>query len=524
MSEVKTACLYVRYSSANQSEQSIEGQVRVCTEYAVKHDYKIVEIYADRATSASKDIEKRTEFLRMIKDSEKHLFDVVIVYKLDRFARNRYDSANFKYRLRKNGVQLISATENISTEPEGIILESVLEGMAEFYSAELSQKITRGLRESAYKHNSVGGHIPLGYKVENKKLVIDEETAPIVREAFQLFANGKTVSYICKYFNEKGYITSKGTSYNKSSFANMFRNEKYIGTYSYHDYKAENVIPPIIDREIFEMVQLRLKERKHNTSSRAKTNYLLSGKVFCGHCGSKLIGSSTGADGRYYYLCSGRKHKFVKCNKKGIRKEYLETIVATDAIQLLTDENIELIAQTAVDINNHEIESTTHIPAIKSKLEDIKKNLNNLLKAVESGEAPEILIKRMNELEKEKRNLEKQLSEEEKGIVYLDKYRIIYWLEQFKNGDIHNEDVKRNIINLFVNSVTVYDEDKKTYKIVIGYNLSNLQTKTYHLKTDGTFENVGQNLESPSLEVSSNIFFHTIWKAIPRKRSQELLL
>ena len=188
--EIKEVALYVRYSSANQTEQSIEGQIRVCTDFCQRHGFRIVEIYADRATSASKDIEKRVEFLRMIKDSEKKNFQAVIVYKLDRFARSRYDSANYKYRLRKNGVQLISATENISNDPEGIILESVLEGMAEFYSAELSQKINRGMKESAYKHNSIGGVIPLGYKSEGKKLVIDEETAPIVRQAFEMYAEG----------------------------------------------------------------------------------------------------------------------------------------------------------------------------------------------------------------------------------------------------------------------------------------------------------------------------------------------
>ena len=171
--DIKTACLYVRFSSHNQTEQSIEGQTRVCRDFCKRHNIRIVEIYADRATSASKDIEKRVQFLKMIKDSEKGLFDAVIVYKLDRFARSRYDSATYKYRLKRNGVQLISATENISNDPEGIILESVLEGMAEFYSAELSQKINRGMRESAYKHNSIGGAIPLGYKIEDKKLVID---------------------------------------------------------------------------------------------------------------------------------------------------------------------------------------------------------------------------------------------------------------------------------------------------------------------------------------------------------------
>ena len=209
--DIKTACLYVRFSSHNQTEQSIEGQTRVCRDFCKRHNIRIVEIYADRATSASKDIEKRVQFLKMIKDSEKGLFDAVIVYKLDRFARSRYDSATYKYRLKRNGVQLISATENISNDPEGIILESVLEGMAEFYSAELSQKINRGMRESAYKHNSIGGAIPLGYKIEDKKLVIDPKTAPIVKEAFEKYTRPQRVQLSERVLSPK-YSVMRDTS------------------------------------------------------------------------------------------------------------------------------------------------------------------------------------------------------------------------------------------------------------------------------------------------------------------------
>ena len=520
MSEIKTACLYVRYSSANQTEQSIEGQVRVCTEYAVKHNINIVEIYADRATSASKDVNKRVEFLRMIKDSEKHPFDAVIVYKLDRFARNRYDSANFKYKLRKNGVQLISATENISEEPEGIILESVLEGMAEFYSAELAQKINRGMRESAYKHNCIGGHIPLGFKVIDKKFVINEETAPIVKEAFQLYAEGKSVANICRYFNEKGYVSSKNHPFGKSSFTKIFRNEKYLGTYSYHDLKTENAIPQIIDKETWDLVQARLKDQKPSGTYKAKVNYLLTGKLYCGHCGLRMNGSGDTGNGLYYYECYGKKNHTTKCKKKKTRKEFIEAVVVHDAMSLLTDENIELIADTAVRLNEQEIDTTTNIHTLTVKLSDIDTSLNNLMKAVESGEAPEILIKRMNTLEKEKRTLEKQLKEEEKEVVTLDKYRIIYWLEQFKYKNIENDNVKQNLINLLVNRVTVWDLGLREFKIEIVYNLSSLENKTYHLKKNGGFETL-----TSTLEIKSPFMIHTIIKKFnPYVPLQELLL
>ena len=157
--------LYLRFSSDRQSEQSIEGQLRDCIAYCKRNEYRITAIYIDRATTARKDIEKRVQFQQMISDSKHGLWKLVIVWKLDRFARNREDSAVFKMRLRKNGVRVESATEAISNTPEGIILESVLEGIAEYYSADLSQKITRGMRESALKGHSIGGHVPFGYKI-----------------------------------------------------------------------------------------------------------------------------------------------------------------------------------------------------------------------------------------------------------------------------------------------------------------------------------------------------------------------
>lgn len=506
--EVKTACIYARYSSSNQTEQSIEGQLRVCREFCNRHNIRIVEIYTDRATSASKDIEKRVSFLKMIKDSEKGNFDAVIVYKLDRFARSRYDSATYKYRLRKNGVQLISATENISNDPEGIILESVLEGMAEFYSAELSQKIHRGLRESAYKHNSIGGQIPLGYKTEGKKLVIDEETAPIVREAFEMYAEGHSVADICRTFNAKGYKTSKGTRFGKSSFSKIFRNEKYIGVYQFHDYRAEDAIPALIDRKTYNLVQARLKTvGKAPGQFKAKHIYLLSGKLYCGHCGSKMNGNCN-TNEYSYYECYGKKNLHKDCHKRNLRKDFIEGIVVRDALSLLTPERIEEIATVAIQTNTYEVETTTDIPAIRGRLHETKLSLENITKAIEGGLAPETLVKRMVELEKEKKVLEGELKKEEKGVVYLDKEQVIYWLNQFMNGDIEDEDFRRQLIDLFVNSVTVWDEPDDFFKITIAYNLTSLQEKTYRLPKGGTLSDLALN--TPLLTV--------VWQTVPATR------
>lgn len=503
--DIKTACLYVRFSSHNQTEQSIEGQTRVCRDFCKRHNIRIVEIYADRATSASKDIEKRVQFLKMIKDSEKGLFDAVIVYKLDRFARSRYDSATYKYRLKRNGVQLISATENISNDPEGIILESVLEGMAEFYSAELSQKINRGMRESAYKHNSIGGAIPLGYKIEDKKLVIDPKTAPIVKEAFEKYADGETVAEICRQFNARGYKTSKGTAFGKSSFTKIFRNERYIGVYTFHDYRAEDAIPAIIDKDLWDRVQLRVGKIKNAPArNKAKVVYLLSGKIFCGHCGSKMNGNCN-AGNYYYYQCYGKKNGNVDCKKKNIRKEFIERLVAQDALSLLTDEYIEQIATIACEKNQHEIELDSALPTIRDRIHQVDLSLNNLLKAIESGSAPDMLVKRMGELEKEKKDLQAQAKKESEDIVELDKAQVIYWLEQFRDGSIEDEEFCRMLIDLFVNSVTVWDEDDNTYKVTVAYNLTSLPTKTYRLNKGGTLSDFTSN--APGKNTIKYVYF-----------------
>ena len=198
------AVIYARYSSDNQREASIEGQLRECMEFATYNDIQVIDNYIDRAMSAKTD--NRPEFQRMIKDSYKHAFDCIIVWKLDRFARNRYDSAHYKTILKKNGVKVISAKETIAEGSEGILLESVLEGMAEFYSAELAEKVTRGLKENALKGLYNGGSVPFGYVINaERKLDIDPLTAPIVADIFKMSYDGKTVKQIYNELAAKKY-------------------------------------------------------------------------------------------------------------------------------------------------------------------------------------------------------------------------------------------------------------------------------------------------------------------------------
>ena len=280
------AVIYARYSCDHQREESIDGQLRECKEFAQKQEYLIVGSYIDRAMSAKTD--NRPQFQQMIKDSAKGGFDIIIVWKLDRFARNRYDSAHYKSILRRNGVKVVSATEVISEGAEGIILESVLEGYAEYYSAELSEKVIRGLTENALKCQYNGRPVPVGYVIdETKHYQLDPTTAPFVKDAFEMYASGKMVKDIYEYLNSKGVKTSYGKPMNKTNTTAILRNTKYRGQYCCRDIKIENGVPRIVSDELFEAVQRRLNKNQISRSRfKAKHEYFLSSKMVCSDCGA----------------------------------------------------------------------------------------------------------------------------------------------------------------------------------------------------------------------------------------------
>ncbi len=253
--------IYARYSSDNQREESIDGQVRECLAYAEKNGIQIVETYIDRAMTAKTD--KRPDFQRMIKDSYKKGFDVVLVWKLDRFARNRFDSAKYKMILRQNEVRVLSATEAISSRPEGILMESMLEGWAEYYSAELAEKVIRGQTENALKCKSNGGTLPFGYYVDDEQhFQINLDTAPFVCVAFQMYDEGYTMKEIAADFKRRGIKNTRGTDFTINTISNLLSNRRYIGEYKYRDIVIPDGIPAIVDKDLFDRVQQQIEKNK----------------------------------------------------------------------------------------------------------------------------------------------------------------------------------------------------------------------------------------------------------------------
>ena len=317
-----TAVIYARYSSDNQREESIEGQIRECTAYAKKNGITIVKHYIDRAISAKTD--NRPEFQQMIKDSDKKLFDIVLVWKLDRFARNRYDSARYKTQLKKNGVKLMSATEIISEGPEGIILESVLEGYAEYYSADLAEKVVRGQTENILKGRCNGGRGTFGYTLDSeRKFHIDPLASPFVLESFRKYRDGLTMKEIRDWLNENGIKNPVGGAFTYNSVEHMLKNRRYIGELKFRDVVVPDAIPPIVPLELFDDVQEKmLKNKKAPARRKAEDDYLLTTKLHCGYCGALMFGESgtsrTGEVHRYYKCATAKKKK--GCKKKTVRK------------------------------------------------------------------------------------------------------------------------------------------------------------------------------------------------------------
>jgi len=461
------AVIYARYSSDSQREESIEGQIRECSEYAERNKITILTSYIDRALSAR--TADRPEFQRMIRDSEKGLFDTVLVWKLDRFSRDRYDSAHYKHILKKNGVKVVSAKENISDGPEGIILESMLEGYAEYYSAELSQKIQRGQKENAMKCKNNGGHTPLGYCVDREHgiLAIDPVTAPIVREIYTRYDGGERIREIRDSLNIRGIRTQMGKPFSTGAVSLILKNRKYIGEYRYGDVVIPDGMPAIIGKDIFERVSQRMEaNKKAPAKAKADEEYLLTTKLFCGTCGRMMAGESgkSGTKGiKYrYYKCSGAKRS-LGCHRKPLRKDWIERVAVLLTVrQVLTDETIDRIADAIVVMQEEE---DTTIPAMERQLRECEKGIANLLNAIQAGILTASTKERLEELERQRDALNASILTARMERPKYTKEEIVQWISRYKVGNINDKDYQKEIIDTFLNSIYVYDD-----RLVFTYN------------------------------------------------------
>ena len=453
--------IYARYSSHNQHETSIEGQLKVCYDYCKRNKYTVIAEYIDRAISGTTD--SRPQFQKMIEDAASRQFQYVIVYQLDRFSRNRYDSAIYKSKLKKHNVRVLSAKENITEDASGILMESVLEGMAEYYSAELAQKIRRGMDINAEKCLCTGGNVALGYKIDSeKRFHIDPETAPIVQMIFEMYTSGKSSKEIIDYLNSCGYKTSRGAAFNKSSLSRLLQNKRYIGIYTYRGKETPGGIPRIVSDELFyKAAKILEKTKRAPATAKANVEYLLTTKLFCGHCKEMMTGySGTSKTGKkhHYYLCKGKIKRV--CGKKNIRKDLIEDIVIDACRQLLTESNISKIANEIMSANKKSEENST-LTYLEKQLKDVERKQTNLMNAIiecDIDVARKALYAEIPKLEDAKKTLEEEIRKERIGHIPITKQQIRFFLKSLKNGDVNDIKYRKSLIATFVNSVYLYDD------------------------------------------------------------------
>ncbi|MCD8106380.1 MAG: recombinase family protein [Oscillospiraceae bacterium] len=396
-------------------------------------------------------------------------------WKLDRFARNRYDSARYKATLKKNGVKVVSATENISDGAEGILLESMLEGMAEYYSADLSEKVIRGMTENALKCKYNGGGLTLGYTINNEQYFQpDPITAPFVLDAFKLYDEGSTMTEVRDILNERGVRNSKGLPLNYGNIQHMLSNRRYIGEYQYRDIIIPDGIPALVPKDLFERVQQKLAKNKNAPARhKAEDDYLLTTKLFCGYCGAYLCGESgtsrTGAV-HHYYKCSSVKKKRKECHKKPVRKIWIEDLVVDATMKMVMDDaTIEAIVSMLMDLQDRE---NVNIPLYEQQLRETEAAIQNILNAIQQGILTKSTKSRLEELEATKEDLKIKIANEKLAKPRISKEFMSFWLHRFRKLDVSQKSHCKMLIDTFINAIYLYDD-----KMLLTFNFKD-GTKT----------------------------------------------
>ena len=483
-----TTALYARYSSHNQREESIEAQIRACEEYAKRKNLQIVKQYTDSAKSGTNS--DREGFLQMIEDSAKGQFKYLVVHKLDRFSRDKYDAVTFKRKLKMNGVTLLSVTENLDNSPESVMLESCLEGMAQYYSLNLAREVMKGMKESAYKCTHLGGKPPLGYDVDpaTRKYVINNAEAAIVKYIFENYVDGVGYNRILDYLNGMGFKSKYGRPFGKNSLYSILSNEKYIGKFIFNKKLEKDVsgkrnpqwkpreewivvdggLPAIIEEEIFNVVQVKMENNKSRGGRfRAKEIYLISGLITCGECGAAMFGNTRkcGRNKSRYssYKCSHRaNHK--GCVNKEIRKEYLDNYVLDELYaKLFSESSIKKLSAMLNDYNRRKTEEADEeTKSALTELEEISGKIAVIIKLVsESGISIDTVKDDLKRLEERKHFVEGYLRDTrlKNNIATISEDTIFELICKSKEFvQTRNIAECQNFINSYVEKVIVFSE------------------------------------------------------------------
>lgn len=456
----RTAVAYARYSSAGQRDVSIEQQLADIRAFAKREGYTIVHEYADHAKSGFKHVSARTAFQSMMSAAESGNFGTLICWKVDRFGRNREESALFKGRLRRFGVKVLYAMEPIPEGSAGVLLEGMLEATAEWYSRQLSENVTRGMLDNANRCLYNGTKI-LGYtRGSDGRYAVQPDEAAVIRNIFDLYSSGYSAARICRVLNDQGVKTSRGCRFTPESLLRIITNERYTGVYIWGDVRIPEGMPAIIDLSTFEEAQ-RMRRKTARHIEQGAVDYLLTGKAFCGCCGAAMIGDSgTSKDGtrHYYYTCQSRKAR-KGCTKKSVTRDRLESIVIYFVMDIvLAEENIAANVDLIMKLQEEEMKSSP-LASLESERSEILRQIDNINNAIAAGIWNSSTSAKLKTLEDTAENLRVSIEMLRFSQSQLmDRDRVEFFLHRFTTGDRNNPVFRRHVIETFVNSVYVFDD------------------------------------------------------------------
>lgn len=470
---------YARYSTDNQTDNSIEQQKFEIEKYCKENNCTMINFYHDSAISGKKD--NRDSFQQMINDCiVKKEIDAILIWKFDRFARNRYDSALYKKKLKDKNIKVISITQKIDDSPESIILEGMIEMMDEYYCANVSANVKRKLNQNANDALFNGGTPPLGYDIVDKKYVVNKDEAVIIKDIFDLYLKGFGLVQMTSILNSKGYRNKKGTQFKNTSLYDIIGNERYTGVYLYNSkvrgsrkqkrddiVRKEDAIPAIITKEIYKMA---MEKRKSNAEVcgkfKSKEDYLLTGLIKCGICGNNYIGhtSKKTVKGKEYkeswYTCSSRNCNSKKCTNVNVKRNKLESESLKNIRKIIIDS--EEIDNLVVKLNEEYLKayesSISTIIESKNQLSKIDEKISNYILAIGNGVYSEKLKNELLIAEEEKAFLQNKISglEKLKEIKILDKNFVLKAIKKdFKGFSTKSIEDQKELINKWVKEIKI---------------------------------------------------------------------
>jgi len=453
---------------------------------AKRENLEVIEVYPDYAVTGRTD--KRKEFQRMMNDAKTGDFSYVIAWKSNRMARNMLDSMQYDELLKTYGIKTIYVEEDFDDTAAGRFALRNMMNVNQFYSEALAEDVRRGMMDNA-KKCMVNGRLPYGLrKGPDGKAEINPEQAVIVREIFQRVKDGWHHIDIMEDLNDRGIRNRDGRKWQRTVFDKLLRNESYIGVYKFADVRIEGGIPAILDKELFDEVQDILRTKKNPRGRhRSSEEYLLTGRLFCGECGSHMVGfCGTGRGGHkhYYYICQG-KHTARNCAKSNVRKDRIENAVI-DFLRnfILQDEVIDWLCDE-LENQQEAIYGRSKLPGMYLDLQESEKAILNILDALEKGIYTDRTKDRLLELEAFQKDIKAKIAEEEKKFFKPDKDMLRFAIEQYRSKNYDDPQYSKDLIRTFIRKVFVYDDyigielnDNKQTKAEISLeNLSEMKIK-----------------------------------------------